>query len=312
VWSRVAGTITGNRLTDAGTVSPGNVGLVSFVWTPAHQVAALPYNNMTQQNAAALVKNGAIPYGQLAGNGDLSDYAFIVSRNEDSGTRIDGNAEAQTGFGLGVFTYTFNFSGSTTSYVDNGTTIQTGGASTATVTGGFKWLGNWPLNTVPSCSWSSLGHSGYLGGGDVANVLKSTGDTVSTFTTGKPGGFTNGVSHAALVGALSTADQGNSVGTRLTYNGVPFSVTNVQNGTYTLWDFEHFYIRSTAPVLSGDALQTCNDLSDEITTTDAPTNGNGKTDNSGLTVDVAGTLYDASCKFTKIGAEGSYQVPNGN
>jgi len=307
-----ANTITGNPLTDAGTVTPGTVGIVSFVWTAGHQVAALPYSNMTQQVAAALVKTGAVPYGQLAGNGDLSNYVFIVSRNEDSGTRIDANAEAQTGFGQGVTTYTFNFSGSTTNYVDNSTTIQTGGAASATVTGGFKWLGTWPLNTVPSCSWSATGHSGYLGGGDVANVLKSTGDTVSTFTTGKPAGFTNGVSHAALIGALSTADQANSVGTRLTYNGVPFSVAGIQNGTYTLWDFEHYYIRSTAPVLAGDALQMCNDLADEVYTTDAPTNGNGKTDNSGVTVDVAGTLYDTSCKFGKIGAEGSYEIPNGN
>jgi hypothetical protein len=307
-----ASTITGNPLNDAGTVSPGTVGIVSFVWTAGHQVAALPYTNMTQQNAAALVKLGAIPYGQLSGNGDLSNYAFIVSRNEDSGTRIDSNAEAQTGFGQPVTTYTFNFSGSTTSYVDNTITIQTGGAATATVTGGFKWLGTWPLNTVPSCSWAASGHSGYLGGGDVANVLKSTGDTTSTFTTGKPAGFTNGVSHAALIGSLGTADQANSVGTRLTYNGIPFSVANIQNGTYTLWDFEHFYIRGSAPILGGDSLQACNDLADEVTGTDAPTNGNGKTDNSGATVDVAGTLYDVNCKFAKSSTEGSFEIPNGN
>jgi hypothetical protein len=265
---------------------------------------------MTQQAAAALVKTGAVPYGELAGNGDMTNYVFIVSRNEDSGTRIDGNSEAQTGFGTPTFTYTFNFSGSTTSYVDNGTTIQTGGAATATLTGGFKWLGTWPLNTVPSCSWSSQGHSGYLGGGDVANVLKTTGDTAATFTTGKPAFFTNG-NRAALVGALSTADQGNSVGTRLTYNGVPFSVANCQNGTYSLWDFEHFYVRSTAPVLTGDALQACNDLADEITSTDAPTNGNGKTDNSGATPDVAGILFDTSCKFSRL-VEGGILQPNGN
>ena len=95
-------------------------------------------------------------------------------------------------------------------------------------------------------------------------------------------------------------------------SGVPFSVAGIQNGTYTLWAFEHFYIRSTAPVLAGDALQACNDLADKITVTDAPTNGNGKTDNSGATADVAGTLYNTSCKFAKISAEGSYEVPNGN
>src|SRR5215469_1992210 len=33
-------TITGNPLTDAGTVTPGTVGIVSFVWTAGHQVAA--------------------------------------------------------------------------------------------------------------------------------------------------------------------------------------------------------------------------------------------------------------------------------
>ena len=307
-----AATITGNPLNDAGTLTPGTVGIVSFVWTAGHQVAALPYTNMTQQAAAALVSTGAIPYGQLAGNGDMADYVFIVSRNEDSGTRIDANAEAQTGFGKGVGTYTFNFSGSTTSYVDNGTTIQTGGAATATVTGGFSWLPNWPLNTVPSCHWSATGHSGYLGGGDVANVLKSTGDNASTFTTGAPAAFVNGTSHAALVGSLGTADQGNSVGTRLTYNGVPFSVANIQNGTYTDWAFEHEYVRSTAPILNTDQAAMCSNLADKIFVTDAPTNGNGKTDNSGATVDVAGTLYDSLCKFAKNAAEGSYEIPNGN
>jgi hypothetical protein len=311
-------TITNNALTDAGTVSPGTVGLVCFVWTAGHQAAALPYSNMTQEAAAALIHQGAVPYGQLAGNGDLANYAFIVSRNEDSGTRVDQNAESLAGAAPGAFapspvkTYLFTYSGSTTSYVDNNTTIQTGGAPAATVTGGGLWPGNWPLNTVPSCSWPGPGHSGYIAGGDVANNLKSTGDTVASFTSGKPAGFTNGVSHAALIGFLGAADQANSVGTRLTYCGVPYTVSNVQNGPYTLWDFEHLYIRSTAPVLAGDALQTCNDVADIITSTDAPTNGNGKTDNSGATPDVGGVLYDASCKFSKSGLEGSYLIPNGN
>lgn len=312
------GTITANPVTDAGTVSPGTVGLVLFVWTAGHQVAALPYSNVTQQVAAALVHTGAVPYGELAGTADLTDFAFIVSRNEDSGTRIDGNAEASAGatnpsayFPI-VKTYLFSYSGSTTSYVDNSTTIQTGGAASATLTGGGLWPGTWPLNTDPGVIWPGPGHSGYLGGGDVANNLKSTGDVAATFTSGKPTAFVNGTSHAALIGVLSTADQGGTVGTKLNYNGVPFSVGAVRNGSYSLWEFEHFYIRTTAPVLSGDALQTCNDLADEITSTDAPTNGNGKTDNTGATADVAGILYDSSCKFTKAFSEGSYQIPNGN
>jgi hypothetical protein len=259
-----------------------------------------------------LVQTGAIPYGQLAGNGDLTDFAFVVSRNEDSGTRIDGNAETQAGFSPVVKTYLFTYSGSTTSESDNGSTIQTGGAASATVTGGGLWPAAWPLNTDPTVHWSSSGHSGYLGGGDVANNLKSTGDTVSTFTSGKPTAFVNGTSHAALIGVLGTAEQGGTVGTKLTYNGIPFSVAGIQNGTYTLWDFEHFYIRSTAPTLGGDALQACNDIADIVTSTDAPTSGTGHTDNSGADATVAGTLYDTSCKFGKIGAEGSYEVPNGN
>jgi hypothetical protein len=89
-------------------------------------------------------------------------------------------------------------------------------------------------------------------------------------------------------------------------------VTNVQNGSYTLWGFEHCYRRHTAPVLTGDALQAVNDLANKLAATDAPSNGNGKTDNSGATPDVAGTLYDTNCKYGKVGSEGSYEVPNGN
>src|SRR5262249_46342079 len=45
-------TITGNPLTDAGTITTGPlVGIVPFVWTAGHQVAGLTYSNMTQQAA---------------------------------------------------------------------------------------------------------------------------------------------------------------------------------------------------------------------------------------------------------------------
>jgi len=310
-------TVNNNPATDAGSVAPGTVGIVTFVWAAGHQTAnggIPPYTNITQQQAAALIKTGAIPVSELTGNGNLSDYAFLVSRNEDSGTRIDGFAEPQTGFGKSLITWEFGYSANNTSYVDTtngGVTIQTGGSG-STLSGGVQWPKNWKLNTDPTVQWSAKGHSGYIGGGDVANNLKSVGAVTASFGGDAPPGFTNGTSKAYLIGVLSTADQAGSGSTVLTYNGVPFSVANVQLGNYSNWGFEHCYIRSNAPTLSGDSLQAANDLADEMTTTDAPTNGNGKTDNSGSTVDVAGILYDSNCKFTKSAAEGSYEIPNGN
>jgi len=298
-------TINNNALDDAGTVGLGTVGIVPFVWAAGVGNTG-SFSNVTQQQAAALVKTGAVPLSELDGSGNTTDWVFDVSRNEDSGTRIDGYAEAQTGFGKGLVTWRFTYPGGT-SYTDNGQTIVTGGAG-QTLSGGAQWNANWPLNTDPGVKWSSKGHSGYLGGGDVANNLKATSGVAVSFGGDAPSGFTNGVSKAYEIGVLSTADQ-NGTGTRLTYNGVPFSVSNVQKGIYTLWAFEHCYIRDTAPTISGDAAQAASDLADEMTNTDAPTNGNGKTDNSGATVDVAGILFDSNCKFTKSGAEGTYEIP---
>lgn len=297
----------GSALNGAGTGAgdAGAVGAVMFVWAAGTQSGTPAYTNMTQQAAAALAK-GPIPVSFLIGT-NTTDYIFLIGRNEDSGTRIAALAEAQSGFGQGTQQFRASF-GSGSSYTDNGQTIQTGGTG-ATLTGLTLWPANWPLNTAPSISWASAGHSGYVAGGDVGNVLKATGGQKLTLSgAAKPAGYINGTSTAYLVGYVGSADYSSAVGTKLTYNGVAQSIANVQNGSYSFWSFEHLYYRGA---LADVQKQTADDIADKIYTADAPTNGSGVTDNSGVTSDVAGCLIDSSFLVNKAtGVAGSYQTLN--
>lgn len=68
---------------------------------------------------------------------------------------------------------------------------------------------------------------GQTGGGDVRTILNDASAT------------------AAFIGTLGTGDaaQVNAGGNKLTYNGVAFSKAGVQNGQYSLWGYQHLFVR---------------------------------------------------------------------
>ena len=81
--------------------------------------------------------------------------------------------------------------------------------------------------------------------------------TISTWTTnasGQPipdvsGGQSGGPNIRTLLNAIPTAigtvaAQDISTFPTLSYEGVPYSITNVENGTYPLWGYEYWYINS--------------------------------------------------------------------
>jgi hypothetical protein len=307
---KTAGLIDGGSAANAG--GAGTVGVVPFVWCKGVGAPAA-VANVTQQVAAELIKTGSVPiaaFTNASGNsaGPLTDFAFLIGRSEDSGTRITSFAEGQTNFGKSTAQYRISFD-SGSSYTDNSQTVQTGGTG-ANMNGLKLWDPNWPVNTAPTISWTDSGHAGYIAGGDVVNVLKATSGQPLTPTTGAPSSsfFTAGTSKCYLFGYAGFADAaGLPAAQRLSYNGVAYSVANVQNGTYSLWGFEHLYYR---PALGSDvnAKQAADDLADKIFLVDAPTDANGATDNSGANTGVAGILFDTSFNFTRSGT-GAYLTP---
>jgi len=295
--------------TSAGANGPGVVGIIAIQWVLGITSATQPsVTNITHEEALALVNGGVIPLMFLTGStADENKYLLQVGRNEDSGTRINAHAEAQNGFGNSVVQFALAFNSNNTTQTDG---RQTGGSG-STVASFDVWPANAPLNTEPNVNWQTAGHSGYIGGGDVKNVLTSSNPSLLANTQGHTSGGTltdtsgsleAAATNAYFIGYLGTADAavgGNAV--QLNYNGVPFSASNVYNGSYSLWGYEHmFYLSST----SGTAQTTCDKIADRIFNVDADINSNNGAGGISVhgtngTVLQAGLLYNSSLLVTK-------------
>ncbi|MGI8437144.1 MAG: hypothetical protein ACR2NX_09610 [Chthoniobacterales bacterium] len=76
--------------------------------------------------------------------------------------------------------------------------------------------------------YTDVGNSGYSGGGAEAVALTKA----ATVATGYAVGYLGVEDFNAVVAGF---------GKKLTYDGVDFSIANVQNGNYTFWGYEHMY-----------------------------------------------------------------------
>lgn len=307
---------------DSADTGGDYVGVVPFVWetgrlsnatSSPYTAATPPFTNMTQQTALTLIKTGYAPVSMLDGNvNDGFNYLILVGRNEDSGTRIGALAESQDGLGNAPKQYQLSFSPNLDYETEPGvpaSTVQTGGTSasvTSIVTSGSLWPGSSALNTEPDISWTSAGHSGYVGGGDVSNVMAAVnnqnGGNGITFSTGEPpdwntggpnGGGSSGYFVAYLgvsdaVGGGSIASPANSA-TVLSYNGVTYTVAAAENGQYSFWTFEHLYWGSTIQG-STDGLTVVKNLAKAVYNTYAPTNSSGVLNQP----NAAGIIYNPS------------------
>ncbi len=239
------------------------------------------------------------------------DYIYLVGRNEDSGTRIDTFAntgvgvnpatvtQAQLGFttdfsvagGLPTGGYSAASSASATlgSFIPSGASAgiatiaasNTAGTSLPTKSGGstssygaasFQRFPQTALNTEPNIHWGT-GHSGYIAGGDVANVLSAfnPGNVFPSSAAFKDTlGLVSG-SKVYLVGYVGLADAVSvAYGTPLAFDGVSPTVSNaptpIENGTYPVWSEEHFfYLGSTSSnPLSGNTLTVAQAIADNL------------------------------------------------
>lgn len=206
------------------------VGVVPFKWV-ANEGATV--SNMTTQLANALFGSGNIQLSQFTGNAaDSAKKVYLTGRYNGSGTRASTLAEV----GYGVFNQVHQYA-------------VCGSFPNGTITG----LQIWPTGTANFAAGfsgggvvdSTAGNGGYNSGGNVRDVIGDTitGTSTVTFfnTSGSSIGTTSGsnvqvVSYLGLTDAASSNAAGHI---DLNYNGVSYSATNVQNGFYTFWGYEH-------------------------------------------------------------------------
>jgi hypothetical protein len=329
----LANSISTASIHNAGTNTTGHagkigaVGVIPFEWifgnVGTSGIDITGTSNMTQQAAKQLVEAGNINLSQLTNNpADLGNFVLLVGRNEDSGTRLDSLADAQTGIPAStgptqvLFTFTNNQK-TTGAYPLPPYGVQTGGNG-ASVSGIQAWPSGAYLNTESGISWSALGHSGYVAGGDVANALLAADVSPATLSPNvnsniapTSGDYVAGTSEIGFVGYVGVADaystlSGNSGGnnTALLYNGVAYSPSNVENGSYTLWGYEHMYYTTATGTGAGQLLSVINGVADEIFSTDADINSSG----AHAAANQAGILY-STMNFARSLTEGGYITP---
>ena len=146
--------------------------------------------------------NGGDKLGLFTGNNADTKYVYLTGRDNNSGTRV--NVFGDTGWGINKLPNQVNLSGG--ALVNFGTALAPN------------------YYTV----------QGQSSGGTLANSLVDTTSSADSIHGGT--GF-------IAVSYLGLADNATAVGLTppavdLSFNGVSYSVANVQNGTYALWGYE--------------------------------------------------------------------------
>ena len=214
----------------------GVVGVVPFKWIASNQgtLGGGTMTNITPQLAKALYsvshlgQGGALPLSLFTAiASDSTSNVYPAGRNPDSGTRVSTLAET----GIGTATTVTQYQ---PLQLDGVTVVS---ATTQTINS----IALWPIETINGISTSTKGNSGYSSGGQLGAALSLPTSSITT-----PQG-TGGI----LIGYLSTGDAAVALlgqGKELTYNGVLYSINNVQQGQYTFWGYEHLYYRTGSSV----------------------------------------------------------------
>ncbi len=193
------------------------VGVVTFRWTAS---TGFPATNMTPQLAQYLYLNvGVAPLSMWTGlTADATKVVYAGGRDPDSGTRATAYAES----GIGIF-----------NVVQQWQPINI----SAGVIGDIKLYDPQIVNGISF----PQGDGGESSGSSLRAFLTNT---LSATAAGEYNGAGTGylitylgVSDSNGVISGQVAPNGNAVG--LTWNGVAFSQTAVEQGQYTFWGYEH-------------------------------------------------------------------------
>ena len=222
----------------AGLPAGQVVGVVQFKFVASNSAPA-SLTNITSQNARNLFSTGKVALSLFTGaSGDEGFSIYATGRDFDSGTRLTALAEV----GLGPLATVKQYQ------------PKKGGVLATTCCGTLDGppFTIWPAGSVNGVPYA-VGNGGYSSGGELAGGIANS---------------TNG--STAFVTYLGLSDSATAIGNgahELTYNGIPYSQTAVQEGQYTFWGYEHLYYRDSTPT----GIKTIADkLALQIFNTDAP------------------------------------------
>jgi len=214
-----------NIVNDTLVAAEGYVIIANTNWPSAHGT------NVTSAQLRQLYANGAVPLTYLTGNqADTNSSVFAVGRNIDGGTRTVFLNESGIGVKTKIVQYQINASNSITPY---------------------------PIESIDGISSGKLGNSGYATDGALRALFTTAlAGGAGIDQSGNWSGYAGGNNY--LIGYTSIHNATGSPGVvQLSYNGVPPTTANVQNGTYSLWAFAHVgvspnYADATATTIGSD------------------------------------------------------------
>jgi len=216
------------------------VGIVAFDWNKGQNSSAAPagyarLTNVTTLQANLLLAAGELPLSFFTGNsGDTGVDVLFVGRNNDSGTRLDTEAEADYGYGF--------------SSENQYQPVIAGGVITGV---------------------TNVGDAGYSSGSSVAAALATVQGAGAVDDAGNPFIFVSylGKGDSATVKAANA----NSI---LSFNGVKYDQADdmIRYGAYSGWSYEHcLYTATDSPTVKNKSL--ISDIVTRLTSTDAVQGG---------------------------------------
>ena len=235
------------------------VGIIPFIWvvndtgaTGATTLDRYGFDNITAQQARALLVAGSQSKSLLTGNPADTKIVYCTGRDVGSGTRVVCLAET----GYGIFKGVQHW--------------QMTGASDA-----ISKLKLWPVGSYPNTSGNdpNPGNGGYTSGGTLAGLLVNKSDSsfqLESAAGSNDLGTSPGAHIVAWVGTSDAITAVNGGGAYLKYEGVSFVNADVspadgdnddnvkiRNGQYTAWSNEHILYSSltTTPGSSQEAIK---------------------------------------------------------
>lgn len=221
------------------------VGIIPFIWvvndtgvnysTPANALSPTVlerygFDNITAQQARALMVQGSQPKSLLTGNVNDTKPVYVTGRDIGSGTRVISLAE--TGYGITKLLTHFQMTGASDVISD---------------------LKVWPTGSYPNTTGNdpTPGNGGYLSGGTLAGLMVNKSDASFTITQadGTPSApASNGAHIVAWVGTSDAATAVTGGAAYLKYEGAKYTGSaddaNIHNGQYTAWSNEHLFYSS--------------------------------------------------------------------
>jgi len=215
-----------SRSTSPTLTQGSEVGIINFKWVRNQGV--WQGSNVTDAQIQAALSGGA-PIEVFTGVNDGSadtNYVYVSGRDTGSGTRVNALGDC----GYGIFTPTAQITLSAGAMVAPYTSATNGQSSGGTLAKSMTYNTSAAHDYVNNLTGFSV--IAYLGKSDAATAITGTG------------------SGTGGVGC-----------TELTYNGVAFSVANIENGTYTFWGNEYCYTaNSVNATATPEAQRTYNNI----------------------------------------------------